>query len=80
MDMWEPYHPGDAGASAGGGREDRLRPLPRHGAHGKAVDTVRKQAHRALMAAGDETLKGTKYLWLYAERTCRSDGARSCKR
>jgi transposase len=33
---------------------------------GKAVDTVRKQEHRALMAAGDETLKGSKYLWLYS--------------
>ena len=31
-----------------------------------AVDTVRKQEHRALMADGDETLKRTKYLWLYA--------------
>ena len=31
---------------------------------GKAVDNVRKQEHRALMARGDETLKGTKYSWL----------------
>ena len=31
---------------------------------GKAVDTVRKQEHRDLMASGDETLKGSKYLWL----------------
>jgi transposase len=34
---------------------------------GKAVDTVRKQEHKQLTAAGDATLKGTKYLWLYAE-------------
>ncbi len=34
---------------------------------GKAVDTVRKQEHRRLTAAGDDTLKGSKYLWLYAE-------------
>jgi transposase len=34
---------------------------------GKAVDTVRKQEHRALMALGDETLKGSKYLWLYSQ-------------
>lgn len=33
---------------------------------GKAVDTVRKREHRMLTAIGDETLKGTKYLWLYA--------------
>ena len=31
---------------------------------GKAVDTVRKQEHRALMESGDETLKGSTYLWL----------------
>jgi len=33
---------------------------------GKAVDMVRKHEHRALMASGDETLKGSKYLWLYS--------------
>jgi len=32
----------------------------------KAVDLVRKQEHRQLSAAGDDTLKGTKYLWLYS--------------
>ena len=32
---------------------------------GKAVDTVRKHEHRALMASDDETLK-SKYLWLYS--------------
>ncbi|MBM4139307.1 MAG: transposase [Nitrospira sp.] len=31
---------------------------------GKAVDTMRKSEHRALMASGDETLKGGKYVWL----------------
>ncbi|MGH8760143.1 MAG: ISL3 family transposase [Burkholderiales bacterium] len=33
----------------------------------KAVDTVRKQEHRQLMAFDDERLKGTKYLWLYSK-------------
>jgi transposase len=32
----------------------------------KAVDTVRKQEHRQLSATGDDTLKGTKYLWLFS--------------
>ena len=32
---------------------------------GEAVDKVRRQEHKALMAAGDDTLKGTRYLWLY---------------
>jgi transposase len=31
----------------------------------KAVDEVRKQEHRELLEKGDDTLKGTKYLWLH---------------
>jgi transposase len=34
---------------------------------GKAVDEVRKKEHRALQKLGDETLTGSKYLWLYSE-------------
>jgi transposase len=34
---------------------------------GKAVDTVRKQENRALMAEGDKSLAGSKYLWLYSQ-------------
>jgi transposase len=33
----------------------------------KAVDQVRRGEHRRLQAEGDNTLKGTKYLWLFAE-------------
>ncbi len=33
----------------------------------KAVDQVRRGEHRRLQEAGDDTLKGTKYLWLFAE-------------
>ena len=32
----------------------------------KAVDTVRNQEHRQLSADGDDTLKDTKYLWLFS--------------
>jgi transposase len=32
---------------------------------GKAVDTVRKREHRVRSSLGDDTLKGSKYLWLY---------------
>lgn len=32
---------------------------------GEAVDKVRRQEHRELMAVGDERLKGTRQLWLY---------------
>jgi transposase len=31
---------------------------------GEAVDKVRRREHRQLLAAGDQTLKGTKYHWL----------------
>ena len=32
---------------------------------GEAVDQVRRQEHKELMAQGDETLKGTRQLWSY---------------
>jgi transposase len=32
---------------------------------GEAVDKVRREEHKELMAQGDETLKGTRQLWLY---------------
>lgn len=31
---------------------------------GEAVDTVRRQEHKSLLEQGDDTLKGTRYLWL----------------
>ncbi len=67
MDMWEPYiqavqtHVPDAESKIVFDRYHIMTHM------GKAVDTVRKQEHRALRAAGDETLTGSKYLWLYAE-------------
>ena len=67
MDMWKPYLqatraqvPGAAGKIVC----DRVHVM---GYLGKAVDTVRKQEHRELMASGDETLKGSQYLWLYSQ-------------
>ncbi len=66
MDMWEPYIQAtrtqvpDAAAKI---VFDRFHVM---GHIGKAVDTVRKQEHRALMASGNEALKGSKYLWLYS--------------
>jgi len=32
---------------------------------GKAVDEVRRKEHRRLMESGDDTLKNSKYLWLF---------------
>ncbi len=66
MDMWEPYIQATRARvpeAAGKIVFDRFHVM---GYLGKAVDTVRKQEHRALMALGDETLTGSKYLWLYS--------------
>ena len=66
MDMWEPFansvraHLADA--------EDKIV-FDRYHLMGyltKAVDTVRKQENRALASAGDKSLAGSKYLWLYS--------------
>ncbi|MGH2609536.1 MAG: ISL3 family transposase [Tepidiformaceae bacterium] len=69
MDMWEPYVQSVLTYLPDGARKivfDRFHIM---GHMGDAVDMVRKQEHRALQAAGDETLTGSKYLWLYgAER------------
>ena len=42
---------------------------------GEAVDKVRRQEHRELMAQGDETLKGTRQLWLYNPQNFSPDQA-----
>ena len=68
MDMWEPYinsvrfHFDDADKRIVFDRFHIMKHM------GEAVDTVRKAEHKALRAEGIETLTGTKYLWLYAER------------
>ncbi len=66
MDMWPAYIQATLAHVPGAAEKivfDRYHIM----AHmGKAVDTVRKQEHRTLQAAGDDTLTGSKYLWLYA--------------
>jgi transposase len=68
MDMWEPYinsvteHLDDAEQKIVFDRFHIIKHM------GEAVDTVRKREHRELRAEGIETLTGSKYLWLYAER------------
>ena len=66
MAMWEPYIQATLGTVPEAAEKivfDRFHGM---GHVGKAVDTVRKQEHRDLMASGDVTLKGSKYLWLYS--------------
>lgn len=67
MDMWEPFiestveHVPDGRSKIVFDRYHIMTHLS------KAVDQVRKQEHRRLLAAGDDILKRTKYLWLFAE-------------
>jgi transposase len=42
---------------------------------GEAVDKVRRQEHKQLMAQGDDTLKGTRQLWLYNPQNFHPDQA-----
>jgi transposase len=42
---------------------------------GEAVDKVRRAEHKELMAQGDETLKGTRQLWLYNPQNFSADQA-----
>jgi transposase len=67
MDMWEPFAAFTAEHVPGGRSKivyDRFHVM-KHMT--EAVDAVRKWEHRRLQAAGDDTLKRTKYLWLYSE-------------
>ncbi len=67
MDMWDPYI--KATRERVPAWEDKIVFDRFHVMQqlGKAVDGVRKQEHRLLRARGDESLTGSKYLWLYAD-------------
>jgi transposase len=67
MDMWDPYIAATRAYVPSAESKivfDRFHIM---GYVGKAVNTVRKQEHRERMKEGDETLKGSKYLWLYSK-------------
>ena len=67
MDMWDPYISSTV-AHVPNGREkivfDRFHIMKQMN---EAVDTVRKEENRLLMEDDFDILKGTKYLWLFAE-------------
>ena len=65
MDMWEPYMQSVLAHVPGGAGKIVFDKFHIMSHVGKAVDTVRTQEHRALRDEGDESLTGTKYLWLY---------------
>jgi transposase len=67
MDMWEPYIASTRLYVPQAARKivyDRYHVMTHML---EAVDAVRKAEHRALQALGNDTLKGTKYLWLYSQ-------------
>jgi len=67
MDMWEPYIQSTLARVPNAPDKitfDRYHIMSHMG---KAVDDVRKREQRELRAAGDPTLSGSKYLWLYAQ-------------
>ena len=67
MDMWEPYVQ-SVRSNVPKGDETIVFDKYHIMDHvGRAVDLVRKQENRALLKIGDDTLTGTKYLWLYAD-------------
>jgi transposase len=66
MDMWEPYIQATHAYVSDAAEKIVFDRFHLMGYLSQAVDTVRKQEHRERLAAGDETLKGTKYLWLYS--------------
>ena len=71
MDMWKPYM--DAAAKWLPNARvcfDRFH-VAKH--LGDAVNTVRKEEHKRLRAAGDRTLVGTKYLWLESPASMRPE-------
>lgn len=66
MDMWDPYIAAVRKEIPGG--EDKIVFDKFHvlGQVSAAVDAVRRQENKALVKEGDDTLKGTRYLWLWA--------------
>lgn len=64
MDMWEPYI--SATQEYIPDADDKIAFDKFHVAKhlGDAVDKVRRQEHKQRSSEGDDTLKGTKYLWL----------------
>jgi transposase len=46
----------------------------------EAVDQVRRQEHKQLMSRGDETLKGTRQLWLYNPENFRPEQIKEFER
>lgn len=64
MDMWSPYISSTAEHVPDAARKIAFDKFHVAGHLGKAVDQVRRGEHRALLESGDDSLKGSRYLWL----------------
>lgn len=67
MDMWGPYIQATLASVPDAGSKivfDRFHIMQYVG---EAVDQVRRDEHAVLSQRGDDTLKGTRFLWLYSE-------------
>ena len=64
MDLWKAFRTSTLEHLPDGESKICLDRFHVAGYFGKAVNDVRKKEHRALMADGDETLKGSKFDWL----------------
>lgn len=65
MDMWEPFIKATCEGIPGGRKKIVFDKFHVMRYILTAVDDVRKAEHHALQNAGDATLKGTRYLWLW---------------
>jgi transposase len=65
MDMWGPYIAATLSSLPDAGSKIAFDKFHVAMHLGDAVDRVRRQENRELLATGDETLKGTKHLWLF---------------
>lgn len=63
MDMWDPFRSSTAQWVPHAQIVHDPFHLARH--MNEAVNAVRKQEHRQLQGQGDDSLKGTKFIWLY---------------
>ena len=71
MDMWEPYIQSVQTYVPQADRKIVFDVFHILQHMNEAVDRVRRHEHRLLRAQGDETLTGSKYVWLYGEENVR---------
>ncbi len=64
MDMWRPFINSVSEHVPGADRKIAFDKFHVAGHLGDAVDRVRRGEHRALLESGDDSLKGSRYLWL----------------